>query len=71
MTWQDISTAPRDGSLMLLSDANWPHAAHRGGAPVKVGGFWHDKWNIFGASWEPTHWMPLPEPPLPSPPEGR
>ena len=32
--WRDIETAPKDGSLMLLSDVNWPHADRRGGAPV-------------------------------------
>jgi uncharacterized protein with PIN domain len=31
--------------------------------PIKVGGYWDGRWNVFGASWEPTHWMPLPAPP--------
>ena len=62
--WQPIETAPKGGELVLLSDVGWPHATRRGGAPVKVGGWWDERWNIFGASWKPTHWMPLPEPPL-------
>ncbi|WP_249415216.1 DUF551 domain-containing protein [Citrobacter sp. RHBSTW-00599] len=27
-------------------------------------GYWHEgKWVVYGASWTPTHWMPLPNPP--------
>jgi len=60
MEWQPIETAPKDDTAMLLAceflENDWR---------IKVGGWRTDKsdWNIFGASWEPTHWMPLPEPP--------
>ncbi|WP_072015027.1 DUF551 domain-containing protein [Citrobacter sedlakii] len=27
-------------------------------------GYWHcGKWDVYGASWTPTHWMPLPAAP--------
>ncbi|EBV7249317.1 DUF551 domain-containing protein [Salmonella enterica subsp. enterica serovar Pomona] len=27
-------------------------------------GYWHEgKWVVYGASWTPTHWMPLPAAP--------
>jgi hypothetical protein len=57
--WQDINTAPKD-ELVLLSAVGW-HPFKP--SPVKVGGYWDGKWNIFGASWKPTHWMKLPAPP--------
>lgn len=59
--WQAIDTAPKD-DLVLLSCVGWP-AARGGKWPVKVGGYWSGGWNVFGASWKPTHWMPLPSPP--------
>jgi hypothetical protein len=66
MAWQPIETAPRD-CLLLLSDTTWYAIKHRGEpAPVKVGGWWDGRWNIFGASWQPTHWQPLPAPPEPA-----
>lgn len=62
--WQPIETAPRDGALLLLACSNWPHSEVLGKpVPIKVGGYWDGRWNVFGASWEPTHWMPLPAPP--------
>lgn len=30
---------------------------------IKVGGIHEGKWQIFGGSWTPSHWMPLPEAP--------
>lgn len=59
MEWQPIQTAPKD-KLVLL--AMYPHHGYVE-APIKVGGFWDGKWNIFGGSWRPTHWQSLPEPP--------
>lgn len=64
MDWLPIETAPKDGTLMLLANTDWVPAQIRGeGAPIKVGGYWEGTWNIFGASWWPTHWCPLPPPP--------
>lgn len=63
-SWQPIETAPKDGTLVLLCCVGWPHSVLRDEPwPIKVGGWWKSHWDIFGASWEPTHWMPLPEGP--------
>ena len=58
--WVPIETAPR-GTLVLLACAGWDPRPEN--TPIKVGGWWDNQWDIFGASWEPTHWMPLPTPP--------
>jgi len=64
-TWQDISTAPRDGRWVLLCT--------RGGACQIA--FWNGRaWDDgdFNSSMPDslfTHWQELPS--LPSPPEGR
>lgn len=60
MEWQDISTAPKDKTSILLFDG------FSSGLPVI--GFWN------GRSWDDgdffddlggfTHWMPLPKPPV-------
>lgn len=58
--WQPIETAPK-GPLLLFANqfdgiGDWR---------IKVG-FWdgHEcRWHVFGGSWTPTHWMPLPQPP--------
>lgn len=64
--WQPIETAPKDGTAILLACATWAHTVHLGRpVPIKVGG-WNAEaggWQIFGASWRPTHWQPLPPPP--------
>lgn len=56
--WRPIETAPK-GRLVLLAgvmdhDSDWR---------IKVGGWWDEKWNIFGAGWKPLRWMPLPSAP--------
>lgn len=65
--WQDISTAPKDGSLVIL--CLFPHPGFIQ-CPRKVGGWWNEKWNTFGGTWQPTHWMPLPDAPTPNADEG-
>jgi hypothetical protein len=62
--WQPISSAPRDGTTVLLFAPGWDSS--------KTG------WTFGKANWqdcpfhhggdpkyEPTHWMPLPSPPSP------
>ncbi|WP_428978277.1 DUF551 domain-containing protein [Oricola thermophila] len=57
--WRLIETAPKD-ALLLLACEFMPNDWR-----IKIGGWREDVggWQIFGASWEPTHWMPLPAPP--------
>ncbi|QBJ80485.1 hypothetical protein [Aquitalea sp. USM4] len=60
--WQDISTAPKDGTDVLLS---MPY-----GMPPRVAGYFKDGWYSFDRPddeiKDPSHWMPLPIPPKPS-----
>lgn len=69
--WRPIESAPRDGSMVLLTDGHYVDCGfyhdgsecygHRGGA-----GFFaeEDRGNLLTASnFHATHWMPLPEPP--------
>lgn len=69
MDWQDISTAPKDGTIVLVAvkdavfDAWWNE---------------YDGW-VDGCTdryedlitYEPTHWMPLPLPPTTINEKGR
>ena len=64
--WEGIESAPRDGTPLLLACATWPHSTVLGKpVPIKVGGWDTEgrQWDIFGASWIPTHWQPLPAAP--------
>ena len=68
--WQDISTAPKDGTVVFLTDGEWL---------AGTGWFQEDSGWVFldptvtgflnGWSGEngPTDWMPLPKPPRPAP----
>lgn len=60
--WQPIETAPRDQVLLLAAEyygaGDWRIKC---GCSLPGGG-----WLVWGASWEPTHWMPLPPPPTDS-----
>ena len=70
LEWQDISTAPKDGTAILI----WPaQSALTGSTECMIISYvvrWHDwKEAWIEASGEeydtfyPTHWMPLPAPP--------
>lgn len=58
--WQPIETAPRDQFLLLATEFDCP-----GDWRIKVGEYRTRtrSWHVFGASWTPTRWMPLPAPP--------
>lgn len=61
--WQDISTAPKDGTEVLLWGACWRDGQHY--APDRNVGWWTDGWHTrqIGEDIEPTRWHPLPAPP--------
>ena len=71
MEWQDISTAPKDGTRILLAKIVG-HPSHPTALWWAAAGHWSirfDNWNdgvepagLAG----PTHWMPLPTPKEPS-----
>lgn len=70
LEWQQIETAPRDGTRIILGSAgnepvmgSWREYADGGGwshgdeeSDVPYG-------PMDDPRWTPTHWMPLPEPP--------
>lgn len=51
--WQDISSAPKDGTKIRLKDEN----------EKEIVGFWSKHWKIWGdgiREFWPTHWLPAP-----------
>jgi hypothetical protein len=69
--WRPISTAPRDGTEILVTGESGhipPHSRFYINAHVRPGyrqGMWLDATGtrLADAGWEPLWWMPLPEPP--------
>lgn len=61
MDWQDISTAPKDGSVILLYWKAPGVEQEIWAAPFRYGawqtGFW------YASKDGPSHWMPLPNSP--------
>lgn len=56
MNWQSISTAPKDGTLIIVREKRCSALAV----------MWVDGWKYESglvSYLEPTHWMPLPPPP--------
>ena len=67
--WQEISTAPKDGTHILLALRKKVHTGINWSGKRVVSGYFHTQghdWVLEG-NWaskiKPTHWMPLPEPP--------
>lgn len=56
--WQKIATAPKDGTLIIVSSPRWRDSDVARWWPD---GIWHYG-DHFRAS-DPTHWQPLPTPP--------
>lgn len=52
--WQDISTAPKDGTRLLVHD-------DAGACGVA---WWNGRWweDSFGALWDAVRWLPIPDP---------
>lgn len=77
--WQDIATAPRDGTLIdvwrggefprRVPDVSWREPTDsewwvHGGDTIRTpAATWHDMFGPFGKDDTPTHWRPLPSPP--------
>lgn len=62
--WQDIETAPKDGTRILAIWRYRPEDPHAGSAShevVRWCGWWDSSDGLTRP--EPTHWMPLPPPP--------
>ena len=57
--WQPIETAPMLKAVLLAVEFDGP-----GDWCIKCGSFYSNEWHVWGASWKPTHWMPLPKPPV-------
>lgn len=66
MEWKDISTAPRDGTAILISDNSNPNWQ------ILIASWGYGSWNVHGneiygemcgINPVPTHWIPLPPPP--------
>ena len=63
MEWKPIETAPRDKTRAFLLACEFDR---KGDWRIKMG--YRDSgaiggWHVWGASWVPTHWMPLPDAP--------
>jgi len=67
--WQDIETAPKDGTYLLLFDGavvsfgGWVSAADQGAEPGEEDLIAAGWWSIDLRDNKPTHWQPLPTPP--------
>src|SRR5215510_14458400 len=65
--WQPIETAPKDYTVILLSQPESPGYAEAVGQGHRTDLHpdAHDKWVLQATGWraEPTHWRPLPPPP--------
>lgn len=71
--WQDISTAPKDGThVLLFGEQSRDDCGVRFKGEFQSTGYWDifdDSWCATGSHWDgpfmqPTHWMPLGPPPV-------
>ena len=62
VAWQDIETAPRDWSDILLFDPDCDPPVFEGYYSCADGG--EDCWRAKREYPDPTHWIPLPAPPV-------
>ncbi|MBB3010695.1 hypothetical protein [Cupriavidus alkaliphilus] len=56
--WQPIETAPNNIPVLVAVEFDGPNDWR-----IKVGALQQGHWRIFGGSWTPSHWMPLPAAP--------
>lgn len=59
--WQPIATAPKDEILLLATEFDRP-----GDWRMKCGYYSVEMglWRVWGASWNPTMWRPMPDAPV-------
>ena len=74
--WQPIESAPKDGTWVILYDAEQYHPVHvRNWRTAETNGRlisgWWDEYSQYRPSFRPTHWKPLPHPPAASDREER
>lgn len=67
--WQQIETAPKDGTEVILSKWSGSYATPETSFCWAINGYfkdgyWYSKDPIIGKLAEPTHWMPLSQPPI-------
>jgi len=72
--WQDISTAPKDTTIMIYGPQVGKSKSDLCGwdGSIVSSGYWDgidQSWCVTGSTWRgpfmnPTHWMPLPAPPM-------
>lgn len=60
-SWQDIATAPKDGSCVLLGHSDKPTIE---GYWCSIYAAWCDIAREREVTPQPTHWLPLPPPPI-------
>lgn len=61
--WQDISTAPKDGTRIVAWCGKFVNICYWGDCYPRGEVWMSDSCVDFGGFEEPTHWMPLPEAP--------
>ena len=65
--WQDISTAPKDGTEILVAGPAWDDLSKGFFQTVAmwIDHAWFQEQTDYpdAAVYDPTHWQPLPEPP--------
>jgi hypothetical protein len=62
--WQDIGTAPKDGSpVWVAHTCGWMDPAYFRHAGK---GFWVNIYTRLPVEWRPSHWRTLPKPPVSS-----
>lgn len=54
--WQPIESAPKDGTHVLVTDADYP-------AITTVAAYVHGQWKFCTNHGQISHWQPLPPPP--------
>jgi hypothetical protein len=67
MEWMPIDSAPKDGTPVLGWSLDFGYRDTVWGSKRPGWGpdwLWEEPMDGYTATWEPTHWMPLPKPPV-------